>query len=450
VPLAMHSAIVLFTRDLRVHDNPALDAACASAETVVPLFVLDDAVLARFGAPNRVAFLLDSLRDLDGSLRELGGALVVRQGETVREVVGLSRDVGTTTVFVAEDVSQYAGRRERQLAAAGLDVRTSPGVTVVPPGSLAPAGRDHFTVFTPYWNRWRAAPRRSVFAPLLATGLPEGVDPGRVPGRDELAVTSVSPGIPRGGEQEGRGLLEGWLAEGLAAYGARRDDLALDGTSRLSAYLHFGCVSPLEVVERTDALPGGDDYLRQLCWRDFNHQLLAARPEATVADLRPRGDRWRDDPAALSAWIEGRTGYPLVDAGMRQLRAEGFMHNRARLVTASFLVKHLYLDWRLGAEHFESLLVDGDLANNRLNWQWVAGTGADTRPNRVFNPTRQAHRYDPSGDYVRRWVPELERLEGTTVHEPWRAGRPTGYPVPIVEHGEAVRRFRRARGLGER
>jgi len=270
-----------------------------------------------------------------------------------------------------------------------------------------------------------------------------------VPAPHELA-TDVSPGIPRGGEREARRTLDSWLADGIGAYGERRDDLAADATSRLSAHLHLGCVAPLEVVERAEAAPGGADFVRQLCWRDFNHQLLAARPDASVADLRPRGDRWRSDSAGLAAWAEGRTGYPLVDAGMRQLRAEGFMHNRARLVTASFLVKHMYVDWRLGAAHFESLLVDGDLANNRLNWQWVAGTGADTRPNRVFNPTRQAQRYDPNGEYVRRWVPELAHLEGASVHEPWRAGgllAPTGYPPPIVEHEEAVRRFRRARGL---
>jgi deoxyribodipyrimidine photo-lyase len=449
----MHAAIVLHTRDLRVHDNPALAAACAEAETVVPLFVLDDDVLARFGAPNRVAFLLDALRDLDASLRERGGALVVRRGDVVAEVVRAARDVGARAVFVAEDVSRYAALRERRLAEAGLDVRSFPGVTVVPPGSLAPAGGDHFAVFTPYWNRWRAVPRRSVLEPPAAVRLPAGVDLGRTPERDELGATDVSAGLPPGGEREGRRQLEAWLVQRLAAYGESRDDLGVDGTSRLSAHLHFGCLSPLEVAERASSLAGGEDFVRQLCWRDFNHQLLAARPDAAVEDLRPRGDRWRDDADALEAWTQGRTGYPLVDAGLRQLRAEGFMHNRARLVTASFLVKHLYLDWRLGARHFESLLVDGDLANNRLNWQWVAGTGADTRPNRVFNPTRQARRYDPTGDYVRRWVPELARLEGPSVHEPWRVGgllAPEGYPPPIVEHEDAVRRFRAMRGLSAR
>lgn len=446
----MRAAIVLFTRDLRVHDNPALDAACSAAEAVVPLFVLDDAVLARFGAPNRVAFLLEALEDLDRSLRERGAALVVRRGNVVEEVVRCARGVGATSVFLAEDVSTYAGLREQRLVDARFDVRSSPGITVVPPGRLAPEGRDHYAVFTPYWKRWRAEERRSVLAAPAAIRFPEGVDSGRVPTPAELGATGVSSQLMRGGEREGRRRLEAWLREGLASYEARRDDLAADGTSRLSAYLHFGCVSPLEVAEHVGRLPGGEDFVRQLCWRDFNHQLLAAQTRAAEWDLRSRGDRWRTDEGAFEAWKDGRTGYPLVDAGMRQLHAEGFMHNRARLVTASFLAKHLYLDWRRGAEHFESLLVDGDLANNRLNWQWVAGTGADTRPNRVFNPTRQAQRYDPSGDYIRRWLPELAHLEGSSVHEPWRVDEPVDYARPIVEHEEAVRRFRAARGLSER
>ena len=214
-----------------------------------------------------------------------------------------------------------------------------------------------------------------------------------------------------------------WLARGLAAYDRLHDDLAADGTSRLGAYLHFGCLSPLELAERASGREGAEPFVRQLCWRDFYAQLLAARPEISHADFRPRGHRWRDDAGALAAWKEGRTGYPIIDAGMRQLAREGFMHNRARLLTGSFLTKDLYLDWRLGAAHFAGLLVDGDVASNSGNWQWVAGTGVDTRPNRVFNPISQARRFDPSGDYVRRYVPELAGIEGSAVHEPWKLAR---------------------------
>lgn len=418
--------IVLFTRDLRVHDNPALHAACEECERVLPLFVLDDAVLGRFGAPNRVAFLLDSLRELDLSLRELGGELVVRRGDVVSEVAKLR----VPRVYVAEDVSSYAHARERGLRAAGLEVLAFPGVTALPPGQLVPSGGGAcFSVFTPYWKRWRVEPHRSALPPPSVLRLPGGVEGGHVP---DLDVRAPSAGIARGGEREGRRRLAAWIEDGLGGSGSGRDDLAEDATSRLSAYLRFGCVSPLEVVGRTQALPGGEDFARQLAWRDFNYQLFAARPELAREDMRPRGDAWRDDDAELAAWKEGSTGYPLVDAGMRQLREEGFMHNRARLVTASFLTKHLYVDWRAGAEHYASLLVDADLPNNVANWQWVAGTGADTRPNRVLNPTRQAQRYDPTGAYVRRWVPELGS---------------SAYPEPIVAHDEAVVRFRAARGL---
>ena len=405
------TVVVLLTRDLRLHDQPALAAAVERADRVVPLFVLDDVVLAAFGAPNRLAFLLDALRDLDSSLRARGGALVVRRGSVVGETVRLALDVEATAVFVSEDVSAYAQERERRLrtglAAAGAELAAYPGVTVVPPGDLAPEGKDHFRVFTPYWNRWREQPRRDVLAAPGRVVLPEGVDPGSLPERGELVRGATAPELPLGGETAGRRRLDAWLDDGLSSYAELADVLAADATSRLSPYLHFGCVSAGEVVARALERAGAEPFVRQLCWRDFNHQLLAARPETAHEDLRPRAAAWRVDEESLAAWREGRTGYPLVDAGMRQLLREGFMHNRARLVTGSFLTKHLGIDWRHGAAHFFEHLVDGDLANNTANWQWVAGTGTDSRPNRRLSPARQAERFDPEGLYVRRYVPEL-------------------------------------------
>jgi deoxyribodipyrimidine photo-lyase len=192
---------------------------------------------------------------------------------------------------------------------------------------------------------------------------------------------------------------------------------------------------------------GSEPFVRQLCWRDFFAQVLAANPATRRHDLRPRGDRWSDDREAFERWREGRTGYPLVDAGMRQLAREGWLPNRARLVVASFLTKTLYVDWRRGERHFFDLLVDGDVASNVGNWQWVAGTGSDTRPNRVLNPLLQAWRFDPDGEYVRRYVPELAGIDGGAVHQPWKLRqRPAGYPERIVDHAEAAQRFRRARG----
>jgi deoxyribodipyrimidine photo-lyase len=450
--VSVSSIVVLFTRDLRLHDQPALAAAVERAERVVPLFVLDDTVLETFGAPNRVAFLLEGLAALREELRARGSDLVVRRGDSVEETVTITLETEAERIHLSEDVSGFARDRLERLRRAASEsrraVRTFPGVTVVPPGDLSPGGGGGpYRVFTPYWNRWRATPRRSVLRAPRSLPPIGAIDPGALPGISELTSGAPVPSLPPGGESEGRSRLARWLRDGLGVYATRRDELAVDGTSGLSPYLHFGCLSPLEVVERARAEPGSEDFVRQLCWRDFHHQLLASDPSTSRRDQRPRGDRWRDDADVRAAWKEGRTGYPIVDAGMRQLLAEGVMHNRARLVTASFLAKHLYEDWRHGADHFARHLVDGDLANNVGNWQWVAGTGADTRPNRVFNPVRQARRFDPHGDYVRRYVPELGVIEGPDVHEPWRLGsdRPRAYPAPIVDHDEAVARFLAAR-----
>jgi deoxyribodipyrimidine photo-lyase len=274
-------------------------------------------------------------------------------------------------------------------------------------------------------------PWRRLLAPPEAIRLP-AIDAGVLP-------RASGHGFP-GGETAGRRRLDDWAAGPVHDYALCHDLLAEEGTSRLSAYLHFGCVSALEVARRA----GDEAFVRQLAWRDFHHQVLAARPDAAYRDYRGRGDEWREDEEALEAWCEGRTGLPIVDAGMRQLLAEGWMHNRARMITASFLTKTLYLDWRAGARHFLGHLLDGDIANNNLNWQWVAGTGTDTRPNRVLNPLRQASRFDPEGDYVRRYVPELAGFAAADLHQPWRLRAP-GYPAPIVDLEQARRRFLAAR-----
>jgi len=448
------TTVVLFTRDLRVHDHPALSEAADASARVVPLFVLDDALLAsRYARPNRLLFLLEALADLDGSLRALGGHLVLRRGDAVREVLAVVEATGAHAVFASADVSAYARRRERRLAAAcaehGVQFRTFPGVTVVEAGAVRPAGGDHFRVFTPYWHRWRALPMRPLAQPPRRIAVPDGLARGVVPRLSDLTVGAASPQVISGGETLGRARLETWCRDGLAGYPERHDALGIEGTSRLSPYLHFGCLSPVEVVSRSLTRGESEAFLRQLCWRDFHHQVTMAFPAIAREEYRSRGDRWADDAELLAAWIAGRTGYPLVDAGMRQLAVEGWMHNRARLVTASFLVKDLGLDWRLGARHFLDLLVDGDIASNSGNWQWVAGTGNDTRPNRVFNPVRQAVRFDPEGAYVRRWVPELATVTGARVHTPWRlpsAERERlDYCERIVDHEDAAAAFRRRR-----
>jgi deoxyribodipyrimidine photo-lyase len=418
------TTVVLFTRDLRVHDHPALAEAAAVSERVVPLFVLDDSLLASACArPNRVQFLLESLGDLDESLRALGGRLVVRRGDPAREAVAVARASGAHAVFASADVSAFAQRRARRLAegcaAHGIEHRAFPGVTVVAPGALLPSGGDHFRIFTPYWNRWRAVPLRARVPKPRRLVLPSGLAAGVLPRRRDLVRGATSPDLMPGGETRARIRLVTWCRRDVTRSAEHHDTPAAEGTSRLSPYLHFGCLSPLEVGSRCPTSAAGEAFLRQLCWRDFHHQVTAAFPAIAHRDYRPRGRRWRDDAELLAAWKAGRTGYPIIDAGMRQLAAQGWMHNRARLLTASFLVKDLGLDWRLGARHFLDLLVDGDIANNSGNWQWVAGTGNDTRPNRTFNPVRQALRFDPDGTYVRRWVPELASVPGPRVHIPW-------------------------------
>ena len=453
----MSCAVVLFTRDLRVRDQPALSAAVREAERVIPLFVLDDVLLrGPCGSPNRLSFLLDCLRDLDSSLRERGARLVLRRGDPVEEALGVAREGKAGAIHLSDDHSAYArGRRERLAAGcerAGLSLHVHPGVTVIEPGELVPPGGDHYRVFTPYWRRWSEQPRRDLRAAPRKLSLPGSVRVGRLPALERLTDRAPSPELPTGGESAARKRLERWLRGGLADYEDGRDRLAGDGTSHLSADLHFGCLSPTAVLDRVEGRAGAAAFVRQLCWRDFHHQVLAARPDLPRRDYRARGDRWRRSVRLAEAWRQGRTGYPIVDAGMRQLARGGFMHNRARMIVASFLVKTLYLDWRLGAAHFERLLIDADLANNSGNWQWVAGTGNDTRPNRVLNPLRQARRFDPEGEYVRRYVPELAAVEGAAVHEPWlldaAVRRGLDYPDPVVDHEEGAVQFRRFRESG--
>jgi len=440
---------VLFNRDLRVHDNPALRAA-GEADRTVPLFVLDDRLL-RAAAPNRVAFMHEALADLGESLRAVGGRLFLRRGDPVAVALAVARECGASELHVSADHSRYARRRERELARAcaaeGIAFEAHPGVTVVPPGAVTPAGGDHFKVFTPYHRAWAELPWRRPLGAPRSLRVPGRLRVGRLPAPAALLRGSPSPGRARGGETEARRAMRTFLRDRLGAYAEHHDDLAGDATSRLSAALRFGCLSPLELALEAGRRDGGEPFARQLCWRDFHHQVLAANPRLPDRDYRPRGDRWSRSRRALETWREGRTGYPLIDAAMRQLAAEGFMHNRARMAVASFLTKDLYLDWRAGAAHFWDLLTDGEVANNAGNWQWVAGTGNDTRPNRVLNPLRQADRFDPEGEYVRRHLPELASVPGHAVHRPWLLDRfaQLDYPAPIVDHDRAAAAFRARR-----
>jgi deoxyribodipyrimidine photo-lyase len=455
------TAIVLFTRDLRVHDHPALHAACQRAEVVVPLFVFDDAILgSRHAAPNRVAHLHAAVRELRSALKDRGGELVVRRGDPVAEVAALAREVGADELHLSAEVSGFGRRREdrlRRLAtgdlAGALTVHAHDGITVVPAGEIQPSGGDHFKVFTPYWRRWVEVPRREVLPAPARVPTPTTLATGAMPALADLTdVDRLAPELPPAGETAARERAAWWFDGPVDAYDDARNLLAADGTSKLSHHLHLGTISATELAARVDRRSLGQEaFLQELCWRDFNHQLLAARPDLAHSDIRTQHDTWREDDEALAAWRNGRTGYPVIDAGMRQLVQEGWMHNRARMLVASFLTKHLYLDWRVGAWHFMDHLVDGDVANNFGQWQWMAGTGTDSRPNRMFNPVTQGQRYDPDGMYVRRYVPELADVDDAHVHAPWEAqgslfAASGDYPPPLVDHREARDRFLAARG----
>ncbi len=440
-------ALVLFTRDLRIADNPAL-ATAAQASKVVCAFVHDDAL--RSGGPMhplRTRFLSECLADLDASLGRLGSRLEVREGSWVDEVLGLASQTGARSIHLSDDVTPYAQRRFARLeTAAGrsVEVCRSPGLTIVPPGVVTPTGGDHYRVFTPFYRRWMTAPRRHRLPPPISLPAAGGTGPRCRPRSAAAPPTPrpLPPAAGRGGEHAAAARLATWAGGEIARYGEHRDDLAEPATSGLSLDLHFGCLSPLHVETALIGRPGAEPFLRQLCWRDFYMQILAARPEAAWSDYVERGSRSRSDPRGFDAWRQGHTGLPIVDAAMRQLALEGFLPNRARMIAASFLTRQLGLDWRVGARHFLEHLIDADIALNNLNWQWMAGRGTGANPHRVLNPTRQGRRFDPQGTYVRRYLPELRGLDSAMIHEPWCLGHRQlarlGYPAPIVPVGEAA------------
>jgi len=444
-----------FRRDLRLAAHPTMTDAQDGQRTCA-VFVLDPRLWAGAGAARRV-FLARSLDELDA---ELDGRLVVKVGDPVEVIPGLARAMGATTVVCGRDWTPVALQRDRRVAAAlerdGITLRTVGSPYAVVPGEIATGAGRPYRVFTPYHRQWRQVPV-AVPADPDPDGVlvPDGVRSEPLPRDDATAELAVPPG--RAG---GVGLLDAFLAGPIDRYPDQRDDPAADATSRLAAALHFGCLHPTEILVRLDrSNTAHEAFARQIAWRDFYAQVLADRPDSAWADYRSDAavevDAGPETDAAFIAWCQGRTGFPFVDAGMRQLLTEGWMHNRLRMVTASFLVKDLHLDWRRGARHFLRHLVDGDIANNNHGWQWVAGTGTDASPyHRIFNPISQGRRFDPTGEYIRRWIPELTDLDGDDVHEPdgMLAVGAAGYPPPMVDHAaerrEALRRLEAAKRGG--
>ena len=473
-----------FRSDLRIEDNTALAAACRRPEALAPVFVLDDGLLAAHReAHPRLRFLHACLADLDTALQAAGSGLVVLRGDPRRSLPAFARACRAALVTWNRDYSPYAKRRDREVRAAlarsGVKVRTYKDRVVFEGREVRTAQGGAYTVYTPYRRAWRrryhAEPPERPSPPRLPPGIAVGsgagarlapLGAGASAATAAVAASEAVPAdtaaIPPGGARPALERLGMFLGGAAHRYHLDRDLPAVRGTSGLSPYLRFGAISVRECVRaglslaeaEPEAERGVGAWIDELVWREFYHAVLDAHPRVLGGAFRAGYDtlEWDDDPERLQAWQAGRTGYPMVDAGMRQLAATGWMHNRARMIVASFLAKDLHIDWRAGERWFMRRLVDGDPASNNGGWQWAASTGTDAQPYfRAFNPTRQGERFDPRGEYVRRWVPELAGLPGKAAHRPWAAAplRAPDYPPPIVDHGReravALARYRTVR-----
>ena len=456
--------IVWFRQDLRVADNPALAAAAAAGRPTICLYILDDETPGRWrmGGASRW-WLHHSLAALDADLRERGIALVLRRGEASATLDAVIAETGAVSVVWNRCYEPFAIARDTaikaSLSARGIEATSFNGALLFEPQEVRNGSGGAFKVFTPFW---RAASRQGPARAPAPT--PSSLPVAPAPTSDALDAWRLLPTAPdwagglratwTPGEAGAHARLDQFLAQILEGYADGRNVPGRVSTSALSPHLHFGEISPLSVWRALEAHAANrkdaEKFLAELGWREFSHHLLVDFPSLPEKAWRPQFEDfpWADDPDGLEAWRRGRTGYPIVDAGMRELWTTGWMHNRVRMITASFLIKHLLIDWRLGADWFWDTLVDADLANNAASWQWVAGSGADAAPYfRIFNPTSQGETYDADGAYVRRWIPELARLPNACIHRPWEASKETlnaadvalgkTYPKPIVDHAAA-------------
>ncbi|MBW2541673.1 MAG: deoxyribodipyrimidine photo-lyase [Deltaproteobacteria bacterium] len=461
-----------FRNDLRLSDNSALAALVERAEAWLPVFVLDPRMLegGSSGGP-RTRFLLDCLSRLASDLEKRGVPLLVRHGRPEQVLPKLLTETGARLLSFNRALTPFGRRRDAAVALAvgkmGGEVIERLDHVVFAASEIRTQKGSAYSVYSPYrktwWRRWWEAPRLPVRLGALPPPIPD-VPFDRIPDPREFGLEAGAVALPVGGEAAARQRLEQFLSVAAGRYHEDRDRPDRDGTSRLSPYLRFGAISVRECIARGEeaivaepALESGvAKWLDELLWREFYSSILEENPRVLRGNYRSEYDSlvWNDDPAAFEAWCEGRTGYPIVDAGMRQLRETGWMHNRVRMIVASFLTKDLLIDWREGERFFFEHLVDGDPASNNGGWQWAASTGTDPQPYfRIFNPIAQGRRWDPRGDYVRRWVPELQNVPTAQIHAPWEAGKlPADYPAPIVDHAErreiALERFEDARRAG--
>lgn len=458
-------SLVWLRRDLRLHDHAVLAAAARHAEPVQPVFVFDTDILARFTNKDdrRLTLIVRALCRMHQQLSEQGGGILAFHGKAADLLPRICVTLPVARLIAAGDVEPGTRARDEQVKAK-LEGRTP--FTLVKDHVLHAAHEvlkgdgTPYKVFTPYSKAWREKAKetrcmeeRSVKGvryagmavhqiSLKAAGFPvidlsRGVEAVLAAIGYRVADSEWKP-------EKAHARLEEFLERSANGYKERRDLPAVDGTSRLSPYLRFGIVSARECARAAAELEaqgsiGGSTWLNELIWRDFFSMILAHFPESATQEFQQqyRGLRWRYDKADFARWAEGMTGYPIVDAAMRELLQTGIMHNRARMIVASFMTKDLLLDWRMGEEHFAQHLMDYDLASNVGGWQWAASTGTDAQPYfRIFNPSLQSKRFDPQGEYIRRFVPELAHLPASDIHEPWKKARPAGYPAPIVDHAD--------------
>lgn len=448
------TALHWFRRDLRITDNTALAAASAAAAQVVPVYVLSQwKNLHSWTGPHRQEFLCGCLASLEHNLATLGSRLIVRQGDAVEELITLARETGAGAIFFNRDPDPFGRAVEEKLTAAGhaagLEVTSCQDVCLHEGPELLTGANEPYRVFTPYAKAWAKLPKRNSAGRLRSLSTPAGISSLPLPTPSSWGLSSSGNIIPPG-EKAARERLAAFLTRGLPEYGARRDFPALPATSRLSQDLRYGLLSIREVYARcrkhADEMPAparsnAQKYLSELIWREFYMGILWHFPSVLEEEFNPkfRGMTWPGQPGSFSRWTAGETGFPIVDAAMRELNATGFMHNRARMISAMFLTKDLHLDWRRGESYFMQTLTDGEIASNNGGWQWSAGTGADAAPYfRIQNPWTQTRRYDPEGVYIKRWIPELRDVSPEKFFEPPSSGRlAPSYPAPMLDHAEA-------------
>lgn len=448
-----------FRRDLRLSDNLALHAAAATGRRVMPVFIFDPALLRgeRF-SPARLMFMLRTLASLQDAIRQRGGKLVIRHGAPEKVLPQLVETSAAEAVYANRDYSSYAVRRDEQLAAdLPVSLHLFDDSLIHPPEQVQTQDGRPFVVFTPFKRQWLTLPKPLPAAWEDATlrFADAGEDAGALPTLEDLGVKATFD-VPEVGEKHAQDMLETFAAGAIDQYGERRDHLLIDPfspasprwTSGLSPYLRFGALSPRMAyhaamrrraeAESSAARASVDTWISELVWREFYMHILYHFPHVMNTSFRREYEQveYRHAPEELLAWQEGMTGYPVVDAAMRQLKAIGWMHNRARMITASFLTKDLLIYWREGETYFMRHLIDGDPAANNGGWQWSAGTGTDAQPYfRIFNPMFQSQKFDPEGHYIRHWVPELRNVPTEFIHTPWQMPQPPkDYPKPIVDH----------------